>query len=231
LSMTDDPDADGLSGGGVDRWADPAGTRPMGWELALWIMALMLPLAALGLLLAAPELDPRWEHHPWHFWLVLAVAVGNVVVGLYASEAASRRDHARTFLVSMTLLTSAGFLGLHALATPGVLLDDLTAGFSLAARVGLLVAAGFAALSAVDPGCAGRWRVKELRGIGWGFIPHSSSPQYRRNENSNVDCRRTRAIPCLATSMISGIVSRHRLASSTSFRLAHSPSTGSRSWA
>jgi adenylate cyclase len=53
--------------------------------------------------------------------------------------------------VSMTLLASAGFLGLHALATPGVLLDDMTAGFSLAARVGLLVAAGFAALSAADP--------------------------------------------------------------------------------
>lgn len=51
----------------------------------------------------------------------------------------------------MALLTSAGFLGLHALATPGVLLDGMTAAFSLAARVGLLVAAGFAAISAVDP--------------------------------------------------------------------------------
>ena len=51
----------------------------------------------------------------------------------------------------MALLTSAGFLGLHALATPGVPLDDMTAGFSLAARVGLLLAAGFAAISAVDP--------------------------------------------------------------------------------
>jgi adenylate cyclase len=144
-------DAGSPPGASEDRRADPAGKRPTGWELALWIMVLVLPLAALGLLLAAPRLNMRWEHHPSHFWLVLAVAVVNVVLGLYASEAASRRDDARTFFVSMTLLTSAGFLGLHALATPGVLLDDMTAGFSLAARVGLLVAAGFAALSALDP--------------------------------------------------------------------------------
>ena len=49
----------------------------------------------------------------------------------------------------MALLASAGFLGLHALATPGILLDDITAGFSVAARVGLLIAAGFAAVSAL----------------------------------------------------------------------------------
>lgn len=151
MTITDDADSVSPPGDRVDRRADRGGRRPVGWELALWLMVLVLPLAALGLLLAAPELNMRWEHHPSHFWLVLAVAVTNVVLGLYASEAASRRDDARTFFVSMTLLTSAGFLGLHALATPGVLLDGMTAGFSLAARVGLLVAAGFAALSALDP--------------------------------------------------------------------------------
>jgi hypothetical protein len=80
---------------------------------------------------------------------VLTVAGVNVALGLIASEAASRRDDHRTFLVSMALLASAGFLGLHALATPGILLDDITAGFSVAARVGLLLAAGFAAVSAL----------------------------------------------------------------------------------
>lgn len=60
----------------------------------------------------------------------------NVALGLVASEVAARRDDDRTFLVSMALLASAGFLGLHALATPGVLIDHTTAGFSVAARVG-----------------------------------------------------------------------------------------------
>jgi hypothetical protein len=78
-------------------------------RLGLWIAVLALPLAALALLLAEPDLDMRWEHHPSHFWLVLTVAGVNVVLGLVASEAAARRDDARTFLVSMALLTSAGF--------------------------------------------------------------------------------------------------------------------------
>lgn len=130
---------------------DAAGCRPTirRW-LGLWIAVLVLPLAALVLLFVEPDLDMQWEHHPSHFWLVLTVAGVNVVLGLVASEAAARRDDARTFLVSMALLTSAGFLGLHALATPGILLDDMSAGFSVAARVGLLLAAGFAAISALN---------------------------------------------------------------------------------
>jgi adenylate cyclase len=122
----------------------------MSRRLGLWILVLALPLAALGLLAAEPDLDLRWEHHPSHFWLVLSVAGVNVGLGLVASEAAARRDDARTFFVSMALLASAGFLGLHALATPGVLVQHMTAGFSVAARVGLLLAAGFAAISVLD---------------------------------------------------------------------------------
>jgi hypothetical protein len=37
-------------------------------RLGLWILVPALPLAALGLLAAAPHLDVRWEHHPSHFW-------------------------------------------------------------------------------------------------------------------------------------------------------------------
>jgi adenylate cyclase len=127
------------------------GQADHGRRLGLWISVLALPLAALGLLLAEPDLDLRWEHHPSHFWLVLTVAGVNVALGLVASEVAARRDDDRTFLVSMALLASAGFLGLHALATPGILIDHTTAGFSVAARIGLLLAAGFAAVSALGP--------------------------------------------------------------------------------
>jgi adenylate cyclase len=122
----------------------------MSRRLGLWVTVLALPLAALALLLVEPDLDLRWEHHPSHFWLVLTVAGVNVGLGLVASEAAARRDDARTFFVSMALLASAGFLGLHALVTPGILLDHSTAGFSVAARVGLLLAACFAAISVLD---------------------------------------------------------------------------------
>jgi adenylate cyclase len=111
---------------------------------------LLLPFAGLILLLAIPKLDVLWEHHPSHFWLVLGVAMANVVLGVLTSEAASQRGDARLFLVSLALLASAGFLALHALATPAVLLEAPNAGFQVATPIGLVLAAAFAAASALQ---------------------------------------------------------------------------------
>jgi class 3 adenylate cyclase len=106
-------------------------------------------MAGLVLLLLVPSIDVMWEHQPSHFWLVLGVALLNVVLGLLANEAARQREDPRLFLVSMSLLASSGFLALHALATPGMVLAERSAGFVIATPVGLLLAAGFAAESAV----------------------------------------------------------------------------------
>jgi len=111
---------------------------------------LALPLVALGALLAAPGADLLWEHHPAHFWLVLAAAALNVVLAVVTSEAARRRGDARLFLISLAFLSGAGFLGLHALATPGVLLDTPNQGFVVATPVGLLLAGLFAVASSLD---------------------------------------------------------------------------------
>ena len=78
------------------------------------------------------------------------MAVVSVGLGLATGEAARRRGDARVFLVALAFLVAAGFLGLHALATPGVLLDSPNTGFVIATPVGLLLAAGFAAASALD---------------------------------------------------------------------------------
>lgn len=83
---------------------------------------LALPLLGLVLLLGEPRLDVRWEHHPSHFWLVLTAAALNAGLAVATGSSARRRGDARVFLVSMAFLCAAGFLGLHALATPGVLL-------------------------------------------------------------------------------------------------------------
>src|SRR5215210_6506440 len=109
-----------------------------------WLGALALPVAGLALLLANPGLDAHWEDHPAHFWLVVSVAAVSVVVGFLASEAARRLGDARLYLVAMAFVASAAFLGLHALATPGVLLQGKNAGFVVATPVGLTVAALFA---------------------------------------------------------------------------------------
>ena len=115
----------------------------------LWGVALSLPLAGLILLLAAPGADVHWEHHPSHFWLVLGTAAVSTTLAFATSGIALRRADARLFLVSLSFLSAAGFLALHALATPGVLLDGPNYGFTIATPVGLLVSALFAGWSAV----------------------------------------------------------------------------------
>ncbi len=120
-----------------------------GPERRWWPAALLLTLPVLGLLalLARPELDLEWEHQPSHFWLVLIAAVVNAGLAYLTNVAAGRHRDARLVLISLAFLASAGFLGLHALATPGVLLQAPNAGFAVATPVGLAIAAVFAAAS------------------------------------------------------------------------------------
>jgi adenylate cyclase len=117
-----------------------------------WSIALLLPLAGFFVLLAQSGWDGHWENHKAHFWLVFGVALVNAVLGFVMSEAARRRGDARVFLVGLVFLTTGGFLALHALATPGVLLDGKNSGFVVATPVGLFLGSCFAALSGLDFG-------------------------------------------------------------------------------
>jgi class 3 adenylate cyclase len=140
----------------------------------------------LALLLGYPRLDVRWENHPSHFWLVLAVAGLNAAIGFGMSEAALRRGDARIFLVGLAFLASAGFLGLHALATPGVLLEKGNAGFTIATQIGLLLSSALAVCSSLDlTGRFGNWTVRWQRTlraallvllVGWGIFSLASLP-------------------------------------------------------
>ncbi|MGH2845837.1 MAG: hypothetical protein ACRDL0_07425, partial [Thermoleophilaceae bacterium] len=114
-----------------------------GGRLALWAAALALPALGLVVLLAAPDADVQWEHHPSHFWLVLAAGLTSAALAYSTSSVALRRSDARLYLVSLAFLSAAGFLGLHALATPGVLLDGPNQGFAVATPIGLLAAGLF----------------------------------------------------------------------------------------
>ena len=127
-----------------------ARARPTSAELVLAGVALALPLAGFVLLLARPSMDLTWEHHPAHFWLVLSVAVLSAALAYGTGAAAQRRGDARVYLVSLAYLAPAGFLGLHALATPGVLLETPNQGFAVATPVGLAIGAVFAAVSCAD---------------------------------------------------------------------------------
>jgi class 3 adenylate cyclase len=97
-----------------------------------------------------PALDVRWENHPAHFWLVLSTALISAILAYATGEAAVRRGDARLLYVSLAFLSSAGFLALHALATPGVLLGRSNVGFAIATPVGVAIGSVFAALSTRD---------------------------------------------------------------------------------
>jgi adenylate cyclase len=136
-------------------------------RVVVWLVHLSLPLLGLWLLIGRPATDVAWHHAPSHFWLVLVVAMVNVGLGVVVSEASRRRSDARLFLVSLVFLVSAGFLALHALATPGVLIDHPNGSFDLALPVGLTIAAGFALWSALPVGASAvlRWQAPLRLGI------------------------------------------------------------------
>src|SRR5919107_770877 len=127
-------------------------------RIALWAVLVALPLLGLGLLLWQPVLDARWEHHPAHFWIVLGSGLLACILAYATGEAANRRGDARLFLISLAFLVSAGFFGLHALATPGVLLEASNAGFVIATPIGLVIASVFAAVM-------GAWAAYSLAGL------------------------------------------------------------------
>jgi class 3 adenylate cyclase len=138
--------------------------------VALLAAVLAVPLVGLALLLAWPDADGRWEHHPSHFWLVLVTGLVNLGLGVLAGDAARRRGDARLVLVSLAFISAAGFLGLHALATPGVLLESANAGFVVATPIGLLLAAVFATLSSLDLGTRADTLVRLQRPLSYGLI-------------------------------------------------------------
>ena len=116
----------------------------------VWLFHMALPVLALWLLLVRPDLDLRWEHHPGHFWLVFSVAAINVILAMRVQSAAKSRGDPRLLLVSYAFTIAAGFLLLHALATPGVLLGGPNGGFEIATPVGLAVASVFFAVASLE---------------------------------------------------------------------------------
>jgi class 3 adenylate cyclase len=130
-----------------------------------------LPLLALWLLLAQPTLDIRWEHHPSHFWLVLGVAAVNVALAVQVLQAARMREDARLLLVGYAFTLAAGFLFLHALATPGVIVASANGGFEIATPVGLALASLLFAAASLEFSAATSHRIVErARATTWGII-------------------------------------------------------------
>jgi hypothetical protein len=127
--------------------------------LAIGVVAAALPLVGLVSLLLRSELDPHIENYQLHFVVFGLVGAVAVALGYAAGEAANRRGDARVLLLSLAFMATGGFLWLHAIGTPTILVSQEHAGFQVAIPVGLLVSAIFAAGSAfvdVRPGIGAR---------------------------------------------------------------------------
>lgn len=127
-----------------------------------WLGPVALPAIGLWLLLSHPMLDAHYEHHPQHFWLVLSAGATAMALGIILFRAARVRRDIRLILVSLVFQFDAGFLGLHALATPGVILHVPNAGFVYAVPVGLALGGVAAVASAVEYGAAAAERLNRL---------------------------------------------------------------------
>jgi adenylate cyclase len=134
-------------------------------RLAWWAIALALPVALVVLLRGVPTADERWENNPAHFWIVFVAGAVSSALALAVTDAGRRRRDARLVLIGIAFLVSAGFLALHALATPGVILDSKNAGFVLATPVGLIAAGVLAGLSAIEYGFDASLRI--VRAVPW----------------------------------------------------------------
>ena len=132
-----------------------------------WVLHMLLPLLGLWLLYAQPGTDVRWENHHAHFALVLAMSAISVGLAMQIGREGVRRDDARLVLIAQSFGLSAGFLGVHAFATPAVVIDGKNAAFDLALPAGLALAAVPALASALDLGGARGAAILRRRGATW----------------------------------------------------------------
>jgi class 3 adenylate cyclase len=124
----------------------------------VWLLHVALPVAGLVLLIQEPVVDHElmFDHQRSHFLLVLVTALIGCALAVKAGIEARRHGDGRLFLVAISFLVASGFLGLHALGTPGILLDAANTGFVLATPVGLALASLPALVSAVVTRAQGR---------------------------------------------------------------------------
>ena len=87
-----------------------------------------------------------------HFAGVGLTALAATAAAVVLTLIGARRRDGRTVLLGTAFSTMTALFAVHALATPGMVLAERSAGFVIATPVGLLIAGLFAAASALDLG-------------------------------------------------------------------------------
>ena len=113
-------------------------------------------LAASGVLFAVLQADTALDLRitvrspSGHFYVVSAVSIANIALGLAAGLVALRSSSLRVLLLALAFISMSGLFAIHGLSTPGFLVDARFFGVTgFAARLSLLIATSFLAASAV----------------------------------------------------------------------------------
>lgn len=97
-----------------------------------------LPLATLWLLLAGKAPDPQWQNASVHFVIVSATSLVALLLALLMVRAATQIRDTRVLFLALGFLSIAGLFLVHALTTPGALVEDNNVWVGFSARASLL---------------------------------------------------------------------------------------------
>lgn len=149
---------------------------------AAWIALALLPAAGYVWLRLHADVEPTTVAPDEHFFVVSLALLLCLAVSVTGVRSALRSQSPRTFLVSLGSLSTAGFLSVHALATPGFVIeagDEYLFLMSVSSSLAILFGAGFLAVSALplpaDSGPRlGAWQVPVFVGmalalLAWGI--------------------------------------------------------------
>ena len=124
------------------------------WSRALpWTVVLAASAGLFIALQSEATLDIRLAARSpvGHFYVVSAVAIANVVLGLAAGVVALRAASIRVLLLALSFISMSVIFAIHGLATPGFLVDVRFSGVTgFTSRLSLLIATAFLATSAVE---------------------------------------------------------------------------------
>jgi HD-GYP domain-containing protein (c-di-GMP phosphodiesterase class II) len=140
------------------------------WDATIVVAVTGVPAAAFVWLKTHPSADAVFAVPTGHFYVVSAVSVLSASLALITAIGAVRTRNARMVLLALSFTYMAGMFAVHGLATPGFLVDrQFTAVLGFSARMSVVLASCFLALSAIDPPAAVartivRWRLAILLG-------------------------------------------------------------------
>lgn len=121
--------------------------RSVSFRPLIWLFHMALPIVGLWLLLGV---DLAWQDNVGHFWLVLVTALIGLVLAVLVGIGAHRHEDASLYLVALGFSTAAGFLAIHSLVTPTVVVPEASAAFNLTTPVGVAVAGLFAFVASLE---------------------------------------------------------------------------------